>query len=152
MKYLVQHLPFRGCCTDTIRTYQFTIMHQLFLNSNNGIPFAVSHCVFRCATGESWPNIMLACLKPTKCAKSPDPNAKSSNEVCGSTLAYAYFVSFIFFCSFLVSNNGFIMFTEDEFVNYTINDSFELPIIQCPDRLGSISTDRTESPNGTNNA
>lgn len=56
---------------------------------------------FRCATGESWPNIMLACLKPAKCDKDAE---KPPNESCGSTLAYAYFVSFIFFCSFLVSN------------------------------------------------
>lgn len=61
---------------------------------------SVSHCMFRCATGESWPNIMLACRKPAKCDIAA---GKSSNEECGSTLAYAYFVSFIFFCSFLVS-------------------------------------------------
>lgn len=54
----------------------------------------------RCATGESWPNIMLACRKPAKCDIAA---GKASNEECGSTLAYAYFVSFIFFCSFLVS-------------------------------------------------
>lgn len=60
--------------------------------------------MFRCATGESWPNIMLACLKPAKC----DVKAgKPANEACGSTLAYAYFVSFIFFCSFLVSKEKF---------------------------------------------
>lgn len=55
---------------------------------------------FRCATGESWPNIMLACLRGKPC----DPNAKKDGDSCGSSLAYAYFVSFIFFCSFLVSS------------------------------------------------
>lgn len=62
---------------------------------------SVRHNVCRCATGESWPNIMLACLKPAKCDKAAN---KPANEECGSTLAYAYFVSFIFFCSFLVSS------------------------------------------------
>lgn len=43
---------------------------------------------------------MLACIKPAKCDKDA---GKPPGEECGSTLAYAYFVSFIFFCSFLVS-------------------------------------------------
>ncbi|XP_028169286.1 voltage-dependent calcium channel type A subunit alpha-1 [Ostrinia furnacalis] len=77
--------------------------------------------LFRCATGESWPNIMLACLKPTKCAKTPDPQGSKSNEVCGSTLAYAYFVSFIFFCSFLMLNL-FVAVIMDNF-DYLTRDS-----------------------------
>merc|ERR1711911_138637 len=60
----------------------------------------------RCATGEAWPNIMLSCVRGRPC----DPRALKFDEngiviedkECGSTLAYAYFVSFIFFCSFLV--------------------------------------------------
>lgn len=54
---------------------------------------------FRCATGEAWNNIMLACL-PTEC--DPD-TGKFGKEECGSPISYGYFVSFIFFCSFLVS-------------------------------------------------
>ncbi|KAL0850453.1 hypothetical protein ABMA28_012254 [Loxostege sticticalis] len=77
--------------------------------------------LFRCATGESWPNIMLACLKPTRCAKTPDPQGSKSNEVCGSTLAYAYFVSFIFFCSFLMLNL-FVAVIMDNF-DYLTRDS-----------------------------
>lgn len=57
----------------------------------------------RCATGENWPSIMLACLKGRPC----DPRANKGSETCGSSLAYAYFVSFIFFCSFLVSISRF---------------------------------------------
>jgi hypothetical protein len=53
----------------------------------------------RCATGEAWPSIMLSCIKGRPC----DPLAKKPELDCGSNLAYAYFVSFIFFCSFLVS-------------------------------------------------
>ncbi|KAJ2946609.1 hypothetical protein O0L34_g12668 [Tuta absoluta] len=74
--------------------------------------------LFRCATGEAWPNIMLACLKPAKC----DPDSrKPSNEMCGSTLAYAYFVSFIFFCSFLMLNL-FVAVIMDNF-DYLTRDS-----------------------------
>ncbi|CAG9575550.1 unnamed protein product [Danaus chrysippus] len=74
--------------------------------------------LFRCATGESWPNIMLACLKPAKCDREAD---KPPNEACGSTLAYAYFVSFIFFCSFLMLNL-FVAVIMDNF-DYLTRDS-----------------------------
>ncbi|KAJ8734234.1 hypothetical protein PYW07_014785 [Mythimna separata] len=74
--------------------------------------------LFRCATGESWPNIMLACRKPAKCDIAA---GKSSNEECGSTLAYAYFVSFIFFCSFLMLNL-FVAVIMDNF-DYLTRDS-----------------------------
>ncbi|XP_072935176.1 voltage-dependent calcium channel type A subunit alpha-1 isoform X2 [Epargyreus clarus] len=73
--------------------------------------------LFRCATGESWPNIMLACLK-AKCDKDA---GKPPNEECGSTLAYAYFVSFIFFCSFLMLNL-FVAVIMDNF-DYLTRDS-----------------------------
>ncbi|XP_052566643.1 voltage-dependent calcium channel type A subunit alpha-1 isoform X3 [Culex pipiens pallens] len=73
--------------------------------------------LFRCATGESWPNIMLACLKGRPC----DPRANKTNETCGSTLAYAYFVSFIFFCSFLMLNL-FVAVIMDNF-DYLTRDS-----------------------------
>ncbi|EDS45056.1 voltage-dependent p/q type calcium channel [Culex quinquefasciatus] len=72
---------------------------------------------YRCATGESWPNIMLACLKGRPC----DPRANKTNETCGSTLAYAYFVSFIFFCSFLMLNL-FVAVIMDNF-DYLTRDS-----------------------------
>lgn len=62
---------------------------------------AIIWCVeiFRCATGENWPGIMLSCVKGQEC----DPNTGKEGKECGSNLAYMYFVSFIFFCSFLVS-------------------------------------------------
>lgn len=62
-------------------------------------------CVFRSATGEAWQEIMLSCLGEKGC--EPDttaPSGQNENERCGTDLAYVYFVSFIFFCSFLVSN------------------------------------------------
>uniref|UniRef100_A0A182JGJ8 Voltage-dependent calcium channel type A subunit alpha-1 n=2 Tax=Anopheles atroparvus TaxID=41427 RepID=A0A182JGJ8_ANOAO len=73
--------------------------------------------LFRCATGESWPNIMLACLKGRPC----DKDADKPNETCGSTLAYGYFVSFIFFCSFLMLNL-FVAVIMDNF-DYLTRDS-----------------------------
>ncbi|CRL08058.1 CLUMA_CG021016, isoform A [Clunio marinus] len=73
--------------------------------------------LFRCATGESWPNIMLACLRGKPC----DPNAKKDGDSCGSSLAYAYFVSFIFFCSFLMLNL-FVAVIMDNF-DYLTRDS-----------------------------
>ncbi|KAH8416477.1 hypothetical protein KR222_005300 [Zaprionus bogoriensis] len=74
--------------------------------------------LFRCATGEAWPNIMLACLKGKAC---DDEAQKPAGEYCGSTLAYAYFVSFIFFCSFLMLNL-FVAVIMDNF-DYLTRDS-----------------------------
>lgn len=49
----------------------------------------------RSATGENWQLIMLACTGDAICLHE--------GESCGSAFAYLYFISFIFFCSFLVS-------------------------------------------------
>nr|XP_015839353.1 PREDICTED: uncharacterized protein LOC661666 isoform X2 [Tribolium castaneum] len=73
--------------------------------------------LFRCATGESWPNIMLSCVKERPC----DPAAKKAPNSCGSNIAYAYFVSFIFFCSFLMLNL-FVAVIMDNF-DYLTRDS-----------------------------
>lgn len=54
---------------------------------------------YRSATGEAWHEIMLACLGGKAC----DPLSGNTEPECGSQFAYLYFVSFIFFCSFLVS-------------------------------------------------
>jgi len=53
----------------------------------------------RCATGESWQQIMLACMAGREC----DEEAPNREDKCGSNIAIPYFVSFIFFCSFLVT-------------------------------------------------
>ncbi|XP_055677358.1 voltage-dependent calcium channel type A subunit alpha-1 isoform X1 [Lutzomyia longipalpis] len=74
--------------------------------------------LFRCATGEAWPNIMLACLKGRPCDERA---GKEPHETCGSSLAYAYFVSFIFFCSFLMLNL-FVAVIMDNF-DYLTRDS-----------------------------
>ncbi|XP_052128297.1 voltage-dependent calcium channel type A subunit alpha-1 isoform X23 [Frankliniella occidentalis] len=86
--------------------------HNNFRNFVQGLML-----LFRCATGESWPNIMLSCIKGKPC----DPKAKKTGETCGSNLAYAYFVSFIFFCSFLMLNL-FVAVIMDNF-DYLTRDS-----------------------------
>lgn len=62
----------------------------------------VSVCVFRSATGESWQEIMLSCLGGQKCETDVAVPASEPEGGCGSDFAYFYFVSFIFFSSFLV--------------------------------------------------
>ncbi|XP_044762300.1 voltage-dependent calcium channel type A subunit alpha-1 isoform X14 [Coccinella septempunctata] len=87
--------------------------HNNFRNFVQGLML-----LFRCATGEAWPSIMLSCVKHKEC----DPNAnKPDPHSCGSNLAYAYFVSFIFFCSFLMLNL-FVAVIMDNF-DYLTRDS-----------------------------
>uniref|UniRef100_A0A8C4KCS2 Voltage-dependent R-type calcium channel subunit alpha n=1 Tax=Dromaius novaehollandiae TaxID=8790 RepID=A0A8C4KCS2_DRONO len=78
--------------------------------------------LFRSATGEAWQEIMLSCLEGKGC--EPDTTAtsgQSENEHCGTDLAYVYFVSFIFFCSFLMLNL-FVAVIMDNF-EYLTRDS-----------------------------
>ncbi|CAL8143658.1 unnamed protein product [Orchesella dallaii] len=86
--------------------------HNNFRNFQQGLML-----LFRCATGESWPSIMLSCIKDRPC----DPLALKPEDACGSNLAYAYFVSFIFFCSFLMLNL-FVAVIMDNF-DYLTRDS-----------------------------
>lgn len=70
-------------------------------------PNVVYVCVFRSATGESWQEIMLSCLGGQKCETDPAGPSSDPEGGCGSDFAYFYFVSFIFFSSFLVrEENG----------------------------------------------
>ncbi|CAH8488523.1 unnamed protein product [Schistosoma rodhaini] len=57
--------------------------------------------LFRCATGESWQDIMMACREGQKCSKDSDETEVNG---CGSKLAYAYFISFHAISAFLVIN------------------------------------------------
>ncbi|CAH8458049.1 unnamed protein product [Schistosoma turkestanicum] len=57
--------------------------------------------LFRCATGESWQDIMMACREGQKCSKDSD---ETEINGCGSKLAYAYFISFHAISAFLVIN------------------------------------------------
>merc|ERR1719412_2710863 len=83
--------------------------------------------LFRCATGEAWPNIMLACAEGRPC----DPGSLKRNDtagvllepgkLCGNPITYFYFVTFIFLCSFLMLNL-FVAVIMDNF-DYLTRDS-----------------------------
>ncbi|XP_076066879.1 calcium voltage-gated channel subunit cacophony isoform X6 [Oratosquilla oratoria] len=91
------------------------------LNRHNNFRsfFAALLLLFRCATGESWQSIMLACIKGRPCAA--EAIKEDRDKVCGSNIAYAYFVSFIFLCSFLMLNL-FVAVIMDNF-DYLTRDS-----------------------------
>nr|XP_061830047.1 voltage-dependent P/Q-type calcium channel subunit alpha-1A-like isoform X13 [Nerophis lumbriciformis] len=73
--------------------------------------------LFRSATGEAWHDIMLSCLGGKPC----DELSGNTEPECGSQVAYLYFVSFIFFCSFLMLNL-FVAVIMDNF-EYLTRDS-----------------------------
>ncbi|XP_062837240.1 voltage-dependent L-type calcium channel subunit alpha-1C isoform X8 [Anolis carolinensis] len=78
------------------------------INRNNNFqtfPQAVL-LLFRCATGEAWQEIMLACLPEKKCdMDSFEPNNSVEGEhSCGSSFAVFYFISFYMLCAFLIIN------------------------------------------------
>ncbi|XP_051248164.1 voltage-dependent L-type calcium channel subunit alpha-1C isoform X14 [Dicentrarchus labrax] len=76
------------------------------INRNNNFqtfPQAVL-LLFRCATGEAWQEIMLACSPNKPCEKGSTNENNSANEDCGSQFAIIYFVSFYMLCAFLIIN------------------------------------------------
>ncbi|KAM7115268.1 voltage-dependent L-type calcium channel subunit alpha-1C isoform 13-T13 [Molossus nigricans] len=77
------------------------------INRNNNFqtfPQAVL-LLFRCATGEAWQDIMLACMPGKKCAPESEPHNSTEGETpCGSSFAVFYFISFYMLCAFLIIN------------------------------------------------
>uniref|UniRef100_A0A8C5Y809 Voltage-dependent L-type calcium channel subunit alpha n=1 Tax=Microcebus murinus TaxID=30608 RepID=A0A8C5Y809_MICMU len=77
------------------------------INRNNNFqtfPQAVL-LLFRCATGEAWQDIMLACMPGKKCAPESEPSNSTEGEApCGSSFAVFYFISFYMLCAFLIIN------------------------------------------------
>lgn len=55
----------------------------------------------RCATGEAWQEIMLACLPGKLCDTESDYNP-GEERTCGSGFAIIYFITFYMLCAFLV--------------------------------------------------
>ncbi|XP_061592568.1 voltage-dependent L-type calcium channel subunit alpha-1D isoform X3 [Cololabis saira] len=75
------------------------------INRNNNFqtfPQAVL-MLFRCATGEAWQDIMLACL-PGKLCDSESDYSPGEERTCGSGFAIIYFISFYMLCAFLIIN------------------------------------------------
>ena len=94
-----------------------TIVYFIHINSSN------DH-LFRCATGESWQAVMLACRAGMEChlhvhgrqsllsnfttistylSHNHTKHENGPPPKCGSNFAYLYFCSFVFLSSFLVS-------------------------------------------------
>ncbi|XP_026106729.1 LOW QUALITY PROTEIN: voltage-dependent R-type calcium channel subunit alpha-1E-like [Carassius auratus] len=95
------------------------------INEHNNFKtfFGALMLLFRSATGESWQEIMLSCLGEKECEKDESLNNSATNEKkdCGTDFAYFYFVSFIFFSSFLMLNL-FVAVIMDNF-EYLTRDS-----------------------------
>uniref|UniRef100_A0A674EW28 Voltage-dependent L-type calcium channel subunit alpha n=1 Tax=Salmo trutta TaxID=8032 RepID=A0A674EW28_SALTR len=75
------------------------------INRNNNFqtfPQAVL-LLFRCATGEAWQEIMLACISGKLCDPESDYNP-GEEMTCGASFAYIYFISFYMLCAFLIIN------------------------------------------------
>ncbi|XP_073506495.1 voltage-dependent L-type calcium channel subunit alpha-1C isoform X8 [Phyllobates terribilis] len=76
------------------------------INRNNNFqtfPQAVL-LLFRCATGEAWQEIMLACLPNKKCDPYSEYHRNDDDYTCGSSFAVFYFISFYMLCAFLIIN------------------------------------------------
>uniref|UniRef100_A0A3P8UHN2 Voltage-dependent L-type calcium channel subunit alpha n=1 Tax=Cynoglossus semilaevis TaxID=244447 RepID=A0A3P8UHN2_CYNSE len=75
------------------------------INRNNNFqtfPQAVL-LLFRCATGEAWQDIMLACMPGKLC--DPESDYHPGEEMtCGSGFAVIYFITFYMLCAFLIIN------------------------------------------------
>ncbi|XP_023810551.1 voltage-dependent L-type calcium channel subunit alpha-1D isoform X4 [Oryzias latipes] len=75
------------------------------INRNNNFqtfPQAVL-LLFRCATGEAWQDIMLACMPGKLCDPESDYNI-GEEMTCGSGFAIVYFITFYMLCAFLIIN------------------------------------------------
>ncbi|XP_048245637.1 voltage-dependent calcium channel type A subunit alpha-1-like isoform X9 [Haliotis rufescens] len=97
---------------------------QTAINRHNNFRtfFEALTLLFRCATGESWQQIMFSCLPGRPCDPQSYPIEEEEREnACGLSIAYFYFVSFIFLCSFLMLNL-FVAVIMDNF-DYLTRDS-----------------------------
>ncbi|XP_057213026.1 calcium channel, voltage-dependent, L type, alpha 1S subunit, b [Triplophysa rosa] len=75
------------------------------INRNNNFqtfPQAVLS-LFRVATGERWPKIMVACMYGKLCDPKSD-YGPGEEYTCGSSISVFYFLSFYMLCAFLVIN------------------------------------------------
>ncbi|XP_057212233.1 voltage-dependent R-type calcium channel subunit alpha-1E isoform X4 [Triplophysa rosa] len=97
---------------------------QINRHNNFKTFFGALMLLFRSATGESWQDIMLSCLGEKECETDMSLNNSTTKDIrkeCGTDFAYFYFVSFIFFSSFLMLNL-FVAVIMDNF-EYLTRDS-----------------------------
>ncbi|XP_067270281.1 voltage-dependent R-type calcium channel subunit alpha-1E isoform X6 [Pseudorasbora parva] len=97
---------------------------QINTHNNFNTFFGALMLLFRSATGESWQEIMLSCLGEKECETDnsiQNNSTKGIKKECGTDFAYFYFVSFIFFSSFLMLNL-FVAVIMDNF-EYLTRDS-----------------------------
>uniref|UniRef100_A0A3P9AK90 Voltage-dependent L-type calcium channel subunit alpha n=1 Tax=Esox lucius TaxID=8010 RepID=A0A3P9AK90_ESOLU len=111
----LQALPYVGLLIAMIFFIYAVIGMQTFgkiaiddnshINRNNNFQtfFMSVLLLFRCATGEQWQEIMLAALPGRRCDPESDFEPGEEN-MCGSNLAYIYFISFFMLCAFLIIN------------------------------------------------
>uniref|UniRef100_H3ATD9 Voltage-dependent L-type calcium channel subunit alpha n=1 Tax=Latimeria chalumnae TaxID=7897 RepID=H3ATD9_LATCH len=76
---------------------------QINRNNNFQTFFQAVLLLFRCATGEAWQEIMLACLPGKRCDPESDYNP-GEEFTCGSNFAIVYFITFYMLCAFLIIN------------------------------------------------
>ncbi|XP_029456739.1 voltage-dependent L-type calcium channel subunit alpha-1D isoform X4 [Rhinatrema bivittatum] len=76
---------------------------QINRNNNFQTFFQAVLLLFRCATGEAWQDIMLACLPGKLCDPDSDYHPGEENT-CGSNFAIVYFITFYMLCAFLIIN------------------------------------------------
>ncbi|KAG7248089.1 hypothetical protein CRUP_022828, partial [Coryphaenoides rupestris] len=84
---------------------KIAMVDHTHINRNNNFqtfPQAVL-LLFRCATGEAWQEIMLACMPGKLC--DPESDYSPGEEMtCGSGFAIIYFITFYMLCAFLIIN------------------------------------------------
>lgn len=91
------------------------MLFRFLFNLNCRLPAIIPHCAHvimflffvRCATGEAWQEIMLACL-PGKLCDSESEYNPGEERTCGSGFAIIYFISFYMLCAFLVGLHIFL--------------------------------------------
>lgn len=84
----------------------FTVTLSFFVGYLLSDLFSVCHVCLspRCATGEAWQDIMLACMPGKLCDPESDYNP-GEEMTCGSGFAIIYFITFYMLCAFLVHRN-----------------------------------------------
>jgi len=92
--------------------------------------FQANLMLFRCATGEAWPDIMMSAVDGRPCdADAHKWNYTKYGELymtdpekrCGSPVTYLYFITFIFLCSFIMLNIVVAVITDS--FDYLTRDS-----------------------------